>query len=258
MNVEIERLSFFRAMRGRIRWAEHEPSGSGREHVECGCTKNVDERPVGEPVGVQVLPRLSFVHDGRLFRYESDTGFWIYPEKGPYCADAPHAYFWLHGQDKLQVEIVRRPWRERVRSPSHSFLAELYRGNGVDTSCFFNGHSPTRLDLSWVKPGTLWVHACTGGCEAAEALQEDQQTWNMVFDTLVVARDVVTPQGDLRSVDLGALRARIEADKALEAKLVECATLLGDTISGLERTELFRVGVATGQRALSLYRQRYP
>lgn len=251
MNVEIERLSFYPSPgRGTLRYAEHEPPHSGEPHFECGCTKNVDERPEGEPKGVQVLPQICFVHEGRFFRYEPSTGFWIYPEAGPYRADGPHAYFWLHGQNALQVEIVSKPWKvvdgeiER-RKPVECFLTNLYRGNGVDASRFFNGHSPTRLDLSWVKPDTVWVHACTFGWEAAKEIQEEEaKMWSVVFDALTVARDVVTPTGDLGVVDLVSLRVRLEEDKALQGKLVGCASLLGRVISTLEETELFQVGSA--------------
>lgn len=210
--IQVERFSFWPNPKGgSLRWTEHSPANSGaKEHFECGCTKNAAERPTGKPE--QVQQRVLYLDPSR--NVEFDLVRRHFTIRG--ATYSPHSYYWF-GKDGIQIEICRPAGPKRIpgmyrieEDPNDVLFAHVYRGNEVDISHFFNGHSPSRLvKLDRLKPDDVWLHRGSGlgGAEAMRFLEREKPFWSEVFDLF---KSIRRPTDATISVD--EVRANVEAD----------------------------------------------
>ena len=189
MNLTIERHEFFHQCDGpTLCFSSHWPEGDHPDPaMECGCTKNTDERPTRAPDEVQNITRLTWEFGAITAVYNSFFGgFCLYtkpPRKGRrHGGHDPHFYAWRDGT-RIQIEHVGPDEND----DREVLLTHLFVGQPEikHMSTMFNGHSPSRLDLGWVKPETVWLHHCSGGNEAtAEITGEEAEMWRVYQDTL--------------------------------------------------------------------------
>lgn len=234
--VEIERLSFFAVTGGgMLRFAEHSPLGSGKEHHECGCTQNTDARPTGKPSRVTQTFR---VGDSRAhFRLSADASWLTFGEFGM----DDHTYFiFSNGERSVKIETSLPGY-----GPTDYFFAHLYYGNQIDVSKFINGHSPSNVvDLAKIDGEQLWLHGCSWGDEAVRTLENRREieTWSETFrlvDTIAnrargLLSDVTSPVENLR--------ARLAADDEISGAVDRVVNLIAPFVENPRNTELFRLG----------------
>jgi len=216
MEVKVIRYMFFLdPSDGRnLRFKETAPYEPPCDHSICGCTKEVAVRPEGEPVGTRQQVVLSqTLKDNCTVEmvFEGDT-IWVtfqFPMSRPSEKDPErkidHAYFHF-SPHKCTVEIT---------GTGEGFVdcsfAHLYFGNEVDTSRFFNGHSPSRpafggVDLKDIRPEDVWVHYCKWGHEAYEIFKGPSvNIWNNIYrmakslgDTIAEMNVLTSSVGDVR------------------------------------------------------------
>lgn len=265
--INVKRYSFFKGPRGEnIRFTEHSPHVQEHDHAVCDCTKNVSERPKGEPK--QVTQEIIFIHEpiGELrptFTLCDQwlTFFWgAEPERtesGHIMASTPysHANFRFRHRREHSVEITIVPSDvgtiERI---GDAFFANLFVGNRIDISTLMNGHSPSRIvDLSKIKETDVWVHKCFFGDEAMRVFAdcEESRTWQCVMaEVELIERCVDVYRKDF-SDPIVELRQRIEKDTRLlelTGSVIKTLAPIVDQAKSvpipawLDHTELFRLG----------------
>lgn len=185
LQLHIERHEFFRTPDGRhLRYTSHWPEGTcGAPVFECGCTKTAAERPKGDPEDVQTIVEYRGTIDGMRVVYSSwFGGLSLYPG-GAETSRENHMYAWVDG-NRVQVEvgvgweprITDREWLDQL------LLSHVYVGPPAPKhlATMYNGHSPTRLDLSEIGPNSVWMHRCNWGHERMEKLSyshSDTMVW---------------------------------------------------------------------------------
>lgn len=204
MIISATRHSFWNYRNSQtLRFTEHAPPKAECDHSICNCTRNVAERPTGEPSSVNQLielipPQLHLrsefrLHNGWLtFRWD------LTPEAAERCIfndqhilinQEPHAYFMFHPEQR-SVKI-------QVMVPGYGltdyFFADLYLGKKIDVSRFINGHSPSKIvNLSGdahkltnlpISEENLWLHRCNWGVEEMRVFEdgEEARSWMEVI-----------------------------------------------------------------------------
>ena len=249
--IRVFRDSFFAVpSRGHLRWTEASPESAHRHSFECGCTANADQRPSGRPE--QVRQEIWIVWKDCVIRIEDevscpwvtfrragDTEAWIdrYAAGGAE-GDEDHAYFRFDDHEHaINVQVT---------SPGFGLigvvLTSVHLGNQIDTSRFFNGHSPSRVvDLGKIATDQVWIHGhphkdamrLLGDPEETAALRE-------AFQRASEVRRLARPHALAQTAPVAAVRLAIEADHALVGAATELRRLLRPFALAIEGTELFR------------------
>lgn len=173
--MEISKNSFYGDGRA---FQESEPPKKCLEGSICCCTRYVAKKPTEAPNSVcfslrHDLPeRNGYIHNGegfisvRLSTFSEDKidkerdRVWI-TLKLPYNE---HIYcYLLKNQIGFEYYI-----------PGYGFVdyifPKIYRGNDIDRSRFFNGHSPPTIDTTVSDERQLWTYACSWGKESMRLL----------------------------------------------------------------------------------------
>ena len=244
MNVQIDRINWFPPDKGQhVRYIEHSPRVDECDHSVCNCTKNVKERPEGEPISIN--QHILFKTDGCelllysgtfwfTFRWPTPQGVtWIHEEE-----KRPHAYF-MFNKNHVRSEITV-PGYGRV----DHFFGDIFFGNNVDISTLMNGHAPSNIvQLDKIQTDQVWAHNCHWGDEYMEFLNENSETsgWRqMIKDAEEVKKKTDWFLVDtIPSVD--ELRSKVELDTELLQLVSKMHDWLKDMIlKNLQSTELYR------------------
>lgn len=255
-DIAVERTSFFDSTLGALRYVERRGAPSEHErHVDCACTMTVTGRPLGQPTHVtQALHFASKRKSGALtvtLRESAgvhDRGlYWTFTWGNP-DVDAlgtgsqPHAYFWFSGREQsAQIEIVPTVFSRRV--PDDYISAMLYMGNKIDTSLFFNGHSPSRvIDLSTIGDRELWLHDAHS-FDASEPWMRigdgfEAATWRPIFDMVARVGDRAAPIVGETSASIDAVHELASADSQLAADVDVVSGWLDDFVGRAAASEI--------------------
>ena len=249
--IRVFRDSFFAVpSRGHLRWTEASPESAHRHSFECGCTVNADRRPSGQPEQVRQEIRIAWedcvirIEDevscpGVTFRRAGDAEAWIARyAAGAAEGDEDHAYFRFDDHE-LAVDV-------QVTSPGFGLtgvvLTNVHLGNRIDTSRFFNGHSPSRVvDLKKITANQVWIHGHPHE-DAMRLLGDPGETAALrdIFQRSREVRQLAWPQALARSAPVDAVRVAVEVDSALMYVAAELRRLLRPFAFAMEGTELYR------------------
>jgi hypothetical protein len=249
--IRIFRDSFFVVpSHGHLRWTEASPESAHRHSFECGCTVNADRRPWGQPEQVRQEIRIVWencvirIEDGVscpwvTFRKAGDAEAWIDRyATGEAGGDEDHAYFQFDAHEhKVSVEVT---------SPGFGLigvvLTNVHLGNQINTSRFFNGHSPSRVvNLRKIATDQVWLHGHPH--EDAMRLLGDPGETAALREAFQRASEVcrlAQPHLLAPTAPVDAVRVAVEADHALAGAATELRRLLRPFASAIEGTELFR------------------
>jgi hypothetical protein len=202
--ISVTRYSFFKGETQTLRFAEHAPPKEECDHPICNCTRHVAERPAGEPL--QVTQSIVMTKDAPYKKTEFDlsTGWltfhWdIAPEDKGKCMskwrredEDEHAYFMFNTKQRsVRIEMAM-PGYKTV----DCFFANLYMGNEIDISRFYNGHSPsTVVDLSKISAGDVWLHENGFGTEAILPFDDNDEAraWRHALAKMERLAELMSP-----------------------------------------------------------------
>jgi hypothetical protein len=174
------------------------------------------------------------------FRKAGDAEAWIERyATGKAESDEDHVYFQFDGHEhSVSVEVT---------SPGFGLigvvLTNVHLGNQIDTSRFFNGHSPSRVvDLGKITTDQVWIH----GHPHEDALRllgdpEETATFHEVFQRASEVRRLAQTHALAKTAPVAVVRLAIEADHALMGAASELRRLLHPFAFAMESTELFRL-----------------
>lgn len=258
IDLTIERVSFFQAPKGRsLRLREHAgaPPPEHNRH-DCNCTKTVTTRPEGKPhqvsqtvvyrsqrdVGaLEVKLGESFRHSGGLcwtFTWGEST------DPGHGTGHQPHAYFWATGlEHEAMIEVVNRvrPWKDfGNRDAGESIGARLFMGREIDTSEFFNGHSPSQVvDLADIGEREVWMHYRIGH-ESMKRVAEGPEAdrWREVFDTTSWIAKRVERYWSLTCPPADSVHALVATDELLASRVELVSGWIEDFVKQAPKTQV--------------------
>lgn len=128
--------------------------------------------------------------------------------------------------------------------------ANVLKGNTVDGSKLYNGHSPSKIfEPSEVDPNALYVHQCRWGSEALRYFEDPKEIalWNETFRLVTFVQSRVAAYKEDFTTPVDVIRARLEEDILLLGAVVATRELLAPIAAKLKETELFRVGDEVNQ-----------
>jgi hypothetical protein len=219
--ITLSRYSFFQDPGHQtLRFSEHSPGHEEGDHAVCNCTRNVTEKPEGDPTHVSQDVSFTREINGRQVEYRL-TGQAIYLDakkcepgsRRLISFDDDHAAFDFHRPNTLNVYVP---------VPGHRlgmFHAYLFLGNQIDISTLMNGHSPSRVvKLDKIGAEDLWLHECFWGHEGVTLFDQhsaETASWRALIR---MAQDIHQRSAKLRTdltTDVHVLRAAFESDQAL-------------------------------------------
>ena len=127
-------------------------------------------------------------------------------------------------------------------------LPRVYLGNQIDTSRFFNGHSPSRVvDLGKITTDQVWLH---GPKDALRPLDDPGETAALreAFQCASEVRRCARPHSLSQTTPVDAVRMAVEADHALMDGATELRRLLRPFAFAIEGTEKERTQELTPER----------
>lgn len=254
--VRAERYSFYRTPKGTLRYAEHSPEMFHPDKQLCNCTKNVCERPPGDPNSVQQFIyfeqalgryafKLSLDYKGFpwfTYRWDGPTTGWKFKhslmerESGK-----SQAYFMLDvnghkGNINVQVDL---PGYGRT----DCFFGHIYFGNQADISTIMNGHSPSRIvDLKKVPDDQIWAHSCNFGHEAVSPFRkstETEQWWEVKRAVDAISHSAAAYNQDLAS-SVDGIRLQVLDDDPMLNRVAMVSDWFVKVLDNLKTTEMFR------------------
>jgi hypothetical protein len=249
--IRVFRDSFFAVpSHGSLRWTEASPESAHRHSFECGCTVNADRRPSGQPE--QVRQEIRIVWEDCVIRIEDEVSCpWVTFRK------AGDAETWIDRYASGEAEGDEDHTYFRFEDHEHSVsvavtslgfgligvvLTHVHLGNQIDTSRFFNGHSPSRVvDLGSIATDQVWIHGHPHE-DAMRFLGDSGETAVLreVFQRASEVRRLARPHALGQTAPVDAVRVAVEADHALVGGATELRRLLRPFAFAIEGTELFR------------------
>jgi hypothetical protein len=246
--IEVRRNLFFQSPKGYLRYSENSPTKEECDHQVCNCTKAVKDRPAGE--SNQQQQYIEIVEKDKDYTYEVGlagigclfTLRWpgeVWDKEHKWCSKN-HAYYWFNSNGMIQIEIIKEGYGN-----TDCFFAHVFRGNAVDTSKFFNGHSNSRIvDLTKLKSDEIWSHYCGMGEEVQCSFRECDETeqWRRVYAIQKkIAEKARTYDSDFAS-SVESIRADVESDRRMLVDTQELCDWFSWVTKNLEKTEMFRCG----------------
>lgn len=248
--IKVSRTSFFQSPTGgTLAYSEHSPEQpEEHEHQVCNCTKVVNTRPEGEPYQTRLDIEAHTQTQGLNAEFNLTnlcfTLRWGEANERGYQDD--HSRFGFHPeQHSAQIEICI-PGYDPIpgyKKPLNYFITNLYLGNQIDISHFFNGHSPSRIvDLSRLQPNTLWVHKNFFPERMAILPNTDEaSSWRKCFDLIQVLHKR-THQHKAASDNLDHIRKLVSEDLNILFTLDYITEWLVHITKNIKDTDLFLVG----------------
>lgn len=246
--VEVTRNLFFYTKNGTLRYSENSPAKEECDHQVCNCTKAVKDRPEGEPNQKQQY--IEFHKKDKDYNYEvglagAGCHFTLrWPgevwDKEHKWSSKNHAYYWFNSSDSIQVEIIKEGYGR-----TNCFFAHLYLGNEVDTSKFFNGHSPSRIvDLAKLKPDEVWAHQCGFGSEAQISMRECDENveWRGIYAIQKKIQEAARTYDQDFESDVQTIKEAVEKNETMLQDVEKLCHWFRIVTKHLDQTELFRCG----------------
>lgn len=246
--IEVNRNLYFYTKQGTLRFSENSPVKEECDHQVCNCTKAVKDRPDGEPNQKQQY--IELIEKDKDYTYEvglsgQGCNFTLrWPgevwDKDHKWSSKNHAYYWFNSNGMIQIEIIKEGYGN-----TDCFFAHVFRGNVVDTSKFFNGHSNSRIvDLTALEPNELWTHYCGMAQEAQCSFREcdETQEWRKVYRIQEeIAGSARTFDQDFAS-PVEKIRAGVEDSIQMLADARYLCKWFSWVTKNLGETEMFRCG----------------
>ena len=249
--IEITRKLYFDTKQGTLQFTESSPVKEQCDHQVCNCTKAVKERPDGEPNHKQQY--IKFHSKDKDYSYEvglAGTGCnftlrWpgVTWDKDHLYSSKNHAYYWFNSngvENMINVEIVKPDYGR-----TNCFFANLYLGNQIDTSKFFNGHSNTKIvDQTILRPDEVWAHDGGFGSEAQCSMRECDETveWRGVYALQKKIQEVARTYDQDFVSDVEKIRESVEQNATMLQDVDRLCHWFRIVTKNLPQTELFRVG----------------
>lgn len=273
MTIHVVRYSFFRTREGTLRFTEHSPHHVEKEGHLCNCTRQVNERPSGEPDEVQQAVILEEAVNG----YRSEITLSDFSPGNPSLSsvscrlgwgpklvlrhhhrpEESHAYFTFAvngGKNSLRIEITLPGY-----GLTDCFFGNVCFGNDVDTSRFVNGHSPSKIvRLDEIGADQVWAHDCAWGAEAMDFFRECDETelWRRAKRDAETITALVAPYGTDCRAPVERLRSQAESNPDLVGTARRLRDWFQHAVVRLKVTELFRVCAGVDSKARKLMKDR--
>lgn len=246
--IEVRRNLFFQSPKGYLRYSENSPTKEECDHQVCNCTKAVKDRPDGEPNQKQQY--IEIIEKDKDYTYEvglAGTGCCFtlrWPgevwDKEHKWRSKNHAYYWFNSNGIIQIEIIKEGYGN-----VDCFLAHVFRGNVVDTSKFFNGHSNSQIvDLTKLKSDEIWAHQCGFAGEAQCSFREcnETQEWRKIYEIQEeIAEAARTFDQDFAS-SVEKIRVGVKGSSQMLTDAQYLCRWFSWVTKNLEKTEMFRCG----------------
>lgn len=247
----VERYSFYYSSVGTRRFAEYDPPKKDCDHQVCNCTRNITIRPIEEPD--QLSQTIKFID--KFGKYSLDfnlssnwTNFGFFWDEQPYEEGFrwknPHASFDFNhvstagGKLKNSISIsIHKPGF----SKNNYFFANVYFGNNIDISKFFNGHSESRIvKLETIKFDQVWCHSCgTSGKETMSFfVSKEANLWQQLY--CHVSQIINITDSESLSKSVSEVNLKISNNKELLNLILSSRDYLFYILNNLEETELFK------------------
>ena len=232
----VERHNFFHQKAAQtLRFSEHAPPVTECDHPICNCTKNVAQRPEGEPNQITqeitlILPEIEDLKpDFRLsknwltFRWADQYAYFIFNPK----------------ETSLQIKIPIPNY-----SLTDRFFANLFLGNKIDTSTLYNGHSPSKvINLSKLDE-KLWLHECDWGREAVRIFGESEESksvWRCSFILSDKIKQLSSKYVQILNQPVEEIYRSINEDTELMEMISFLVSTLAPIVMSIRTTELFKL-----------------
>lgn len=271
METTVTRHSYFRGPHRTERHTEHAPPRPPESpHDVCCCTREVAERPPGEPTSVsQTVTFTEAVGEYRMRLDLTATRPRATPEEAlaayQHSNNAPHfrvtwprsrppgAYSWQQGDERADFHFLRPDHLQVSVSGTGDggdvdcASGRVLFGNEVDVSTFMNGHSPSRVvDLKVLHPDDAWTHFGMQGHEAWARLSSAREV-ERLRHLQYLARKIQKEVTPLNVVypDVRAIRSGATATQTDRWWVADCFGLLENLLRGFQtsalRQDLLRV-----------------
>jgi hypothetical protein len=233
------RWEFYQQHDKILRFVDQYPLTSKRTHFSCNCTLDTPTRPSIKPYEVKTSLSASFTrgkYNVEVKLLNSVLGHTFSWEEGDHHK---HAYFWWPNNtlDHLQIEASQ--------DLDHTFIMEMYFGDKVDTSHFFNGHSPTKLALDHLTSDDVWLHKCWWGREGVKVLpdSEEKSSWLRQYSIWsMMEAKLSSLRANLDTLSLPLLCSSAENDSYANHLINLSTDDLIKVLDNLHNTELFKLG----------------
>jgi hypothetical protein len=161
--------------------------------------------------------------------------------------------------DALQGTADMQVISQHIQAPSEirqGFSCNLYFGHDLDTSRLYNGHSPTKIDLS-AMDGRVWMHQCEFGCEVTRALTEEYeiQGWRDFKANLERANCAAISHANL-DLSVKEIHDRLTADSTFYQSSTEALAWALFVLEKLIHMETYSLGLENWEELKILVREK--
>lgn len=244
-NISVKRRNYYQNESHQSFLFREDSPPEEHKHAGCNCTQMVSTRPEGNPDTQD--QEFYFRSDG--FEFSLTRGAVTFGRLGD---PNGHAYFWyrLPKETSIQVEITLQGYG----NVDH-FFANVLKGNTVDGSRLYMGHSPSKIfEPSEVNPNALYVYKSRWVSEALRFFEDPKEIalWDETFRLVSFVQSRVAVYKEDFTTPVDVIRARLEDDILLLGAVVATRELLAPIAAKLKETELFRVGAEVDQECKRL------
>jgi len=190
VDIRVERRSFFRNPDGgTLRFVETSPEQDRCEKQICNCTKDVVERPLGDPFEVRQDVTLHGEMEGRGFvQGQCSFEFNLSDPGVTYRWGADHhAYFSFGGDMEMgasaneyhrTIGAPMKRLRMEIARPGYGltgyFFGHLFFGNEINIDVLANNSYRSKLvNLDKIPKDAIWAYESSWGGEAMEILSPE-------------------------------------------------------------------------------------
>jgi hypothetical protein len=175
-------------------FSETEPATECHAHQVCNCTRMVSVKPI-DGVVHQTKIGLTYTSDGNTHSFHKGK-FEIsidlmtsFHEDGKVNADKSDDIFCtlrLSGDKHIYSTIYNNKVNFEYYVPNYGYVEymfpDFYRGNQIDKSRLFNGHSYPKIDTTVSDEKDIWIYNCNWGNEGIKIVTEKAQDLQNFFD----------------------------------------------------------------------------
>lgn len=246
----LTRKNWFYTKTGTLVYSESVPHKERCDKFKCNCTKDVSKRPNGNPDNItQYLEYHTSYEKYNLSLHLSTGNYIFYWDEKPYEENRrwvnPHAYF-LFNHNACAGGKIENMINVSISKPrygkTNNFSGNLYFGNTIDASCFFNGHSPSRIvKLEEIGEDSLWVHdnGCIGESMAVMPNTSEADIWRNIHkkgNRVIKIADNLSLEKSVEDI-----YKEVSTNVELKLHVDELTDWFVEVIDNLEDTVLYKI-----------------